>query len=58
MENRRKVFAAIQEVLSASAEISGEVAKRLERVAGLFGVEATGSRSSKVTSLDPKAKAS
>ena len=29
MDDRRRVFAAIQEVLSASAEISGEVAKRL-----------------------------
>jgi hypothetical protein len=60
MDDRRKVFAAIQEVLSASAEISGEVAKRLEQVAGLFGIDAAGflDRPSHVTSLDPKAKAS
>ena len=40
MDERRKVFAAIQEVLSASAEISGEAAKRLKEVAGLFGLDA------------------
>ncbi|WP_065755660.1 DUF3141 domain-containing protein [Bradyrhizobium paxllaeri] len=38
-DERRKTFAAIQEVLSASAEISGEVAKRLKQVAGLFGLD-------------------
>jgi hypothetical protein len=37
---RRIAFAGIREVLSASAEISGEVAKRLNRVAELFGVDA------------------
>jgi pimeloyl-ACP methyl ester carboxylesterase len=59
MDDRRKVFAAIQEVLSASAEISGEVAKRLQQVAGLFGIDATGlGRLSNVTPLDPQAKAS
>ncbi len=40
MDERRKVFATIQEVLSASAEISGEAAKRLKEVAGLFGLDA------------------
>ncbi len=39
MDERRKAFAAIQEVLSASAEISGEVARRLKQVAELFGLE-------------------
>src|SRR5262245_27877799 len=39
MEARRKVFAAVQEVLSASAQISGEVAKRLKDVAALFGLD-------------------
>jgi hypothetical protein len=39
MDDRRKVFTAIEEVLSASAEISGEVAKRLKEVAGLFGLD-------------------
>ena len=36
---RRKAFAAVQEVLSASAEISGELANRLKQVAGLFGLD-------------------
>ena len=35
---RRAVFAAIQEVLSATGEISGETRTRLDRVAQLFGV--------------------
>ena len=39
MDERRKVFAGIQEILSASAGISGEVAKRLAHVAELFGLE-------------------
>jgi hypothetical protein len=39
MDARRKVFAAVQEVVSASAAISGEVAHRLKRVAELFGLE-------------------
>jgi len=57
---RRAVFAAIREVLSASAEISGEVASRLKRVAELFGVEATGlsEQQSNVAPFDPQAKAS
>ena len=37
---RRAAFTAIREVLSASAAISGEVAKRLKRLAELFGLEA------------------
>src|SRR5947199_6399195 len=37
---RHAAFKAIREVLSASAAISGEVAKRLKRVAQLFGVDA------------------
>ena len=39
MDERRKAFAAIQDVLSASAKISGEVAERLKQVAGLFGLD-------------------
>lgn len=50
---RRRAFAAIQDVLSASAEISGEVAKRLEQVAGLFGLDAADR--SNVRSLGSKA---
>jgi pimeloyl-ACP methyl ester carboxylesterase len=37
-EERRNGFAIIREVLSASAQISGESAQRLHRVAQLFGV--------------------
>ena len=60
VNQRRAAFAVIQEVLSASAEISGEAARRLKQVAGLFGVEAVegSERASKVAPFDPKAKAS
>jgi len=59
-DNRRAAFAAIREVLSASAAISGEVANRLQRVAELFGVDAkeTSEGTSNVAPFDPKAKAS
>ena len=53
---RRAAFAAIQEVLSASSEISGEVAKRLNRISELFGIDA--GVASNVAPFDPKAKAS
>jgi pimeloyl-ACP methyl ester carboxylesterase len=58
--DRRSAFAAIREVLSASAEISGEVAKRLKRVAELFGVDAleVSESASNVAPFDPRAKAS
>jgi hypothetical protein len=46
-DERRAGLAAIREVLSASAEISGEIAKRLDRVTQLFGLTA-----------EPQAKAS
>jgi hypothetical protein len=52
IDERRKAFAALQEVLSASAEISGEVAKRLNQVAGLFGLEGN------TIVFDPKARTS
>ena len=54
IDERRRVFAAIQDVLSASAEISGEVAKRLKQVAGLFGLDGQGN----TVPFDPKARAS
>jgi hypothetical protein len=54
MDERRRAFAAIQDVLSASAEISGDVAKRLKEVAGLFGLDGQG----KTVPFDPKARAS
>jgi hypothetical protein len=59
-EERRAGFAAISEVLSASAAISGEVAKRLGRVAGLFGIDGRGiqGKRSNVAPFDPKTKAS
>jgi len=43
MDDRRRVLSMIQEILSASAEISGEVASRLKQVVALFGLEAEGS---------------
>jgi pimeloyl-ACP methyl ester carboxylesterase len=57
---RHAAFTAIREVLSASAAISGEVAKRLKRVAQLFGVDAdeVSDKPSNVAPFDPKAKAS
>jgi pimeloyl-ACP methyl ester carboxylesterase len=57
---RHAAFAAIREVLSASAAISGEVAKRLKRVAELFGIDASEfpDKASNVAPFDPKAKAS
>ena len=54
MDERGKAFAIVQEVLSASAEISGEVAKRLKHVADLFGLD--GQRNT--LPFDPKARAS
>jgi hypothetical protein len=50
----------LPEVLSASAAISGEVAKRLGRVAELFGIDAVGiqGQPSNVAPFDPKTKAS
>ena len=38
-EVRRKAFAALRRVLGAAGDLTGETAQRLERVAGLFGVE-------------------
>lgn len=57
---RQSTFAAIRKVLSASAEISGEVAKRLKRVAELFGVDADEflDKAPNVAPFDPRAKAS
>ncbi len=52
MDERRRAFALIEEVLSASAGISGEVAKRLKQVASLFGLEGN------TVPFDPKARAS
>lgn len=54
---RLAAVAMIREVLSASGEITGERASRLQRIAALFGVEA-GEGTSNITPFDPKAKAS
>jgi pimeloyl-ACP methyl ester carboxylesterase len=54
MDERRRAFAAIEDVLAASAGISGEVAKRLKQVAGLFGLEDQGN----TVPFDPKARMS
>ena len=54
MDERRRAFAAIRDVLSASAGISGEVSRRLKQVAGLFGLKDEGN----TVPLDPKARAS
>jgi pimeloyl-ACP methyl ester carboxylesterase len=53
---RRTAFETIRNVLSASADISGEVARRLRRVAELFGLDAGGEPASKVAPFD-KARA-
>jgi pimeloyl-ACP methyl ester carboxylesterase len=60
VRQRRAAFAAMREVLSASGEIASERASRLQRIAALFGVDASeGSETaSSVTPFDPKAKAS
>jgi hypothetical protein len=57
-DDRRMAFNAIREVLSASAEISGEVGRRLKQVAELFGVEAPESSAGAPDAIDPKARAS
>lgn len=57
---RQAAFFAIREVLSASASISGEVAKRLQRIAELFRIDAdeVSGVSSNISPFDPQAKAS
>lgn len=58
VNQRRAAFAAMREVLSASEDITGERASRLERIAGLFGVDPGEVRVSNVAPFDPKARAS
>jgi hypothetical protein len=55
---RRAAFAAMREVLSASEDIGGERAHRLQRIAGLFGLEGEGEATSNVAPFDPQARAS
>ena len=57
MDQRHAVFAAIREVLSVGSEISGETAKRLGRVAQLFGVSGEATEGS-AGSFSSQAKAS
>ena len=58
MNRRRAAFAAMREVLSASADITGERANRLRRVAELFGLDGEGEMTSNVAPFDPQARAS
>ena len=57
MEPRRAAVAAIRDVLSIAGEISGETARRLGRIAQLFGV-GEGAPDTGGSSLKPRAKAS
>jgi pimeloyl-ACP methyl ester carboxylesterase len=57
MKSRRGAFHAIREVLSAGGEISGETARRLDRVAQLFGVS-EGVAEGSAGPRNPQAKAS
>jgi hypothetical protein len=56
----RAAFAAVSEVLSASEEITGERASRLQHIAALFGLDAgeTSGKASNVAPFDPRARAS
>jgi hypothetical protein len=57
-ELRQAGFAVIRDVLSASAAVSGEAAKRLQRVAELFGVAEVGTSKANTGPFDQQAKAS
>jgi Protein of unknown function (DUF3141) len=56
IQQRRAVFGAIREVLSAGGEVSGETAERLARVAQIFGVKQAANEAA--ASFNPEAKAS
>jgi pimeloyl-ACP methyl ester carboxylesterase len=58
ISQRRAAFAAMRTVLSVVGEITGERARRLQRVAALFGIDAKEERAAIVAPFDPKAKAS
>jgi hypothetical protein len=55
---KREAFDAMREVLSASADITGERARRFKRIAELFGLEGEGDSTSNVAPFDPQARAS
>jgi len=57
-EARRKGLATIRDVLSASAAISGEAAKRLARITELFGATEESTSQAIANPFDPKARAS
>jgi len=57
-EARRKGLATIREVLSASAAISGEAAKRLARITELFGATEESNPQAIANPFDPQARAS
>jgi hypothetical protein len=57
-EARRKGLAAIRDVLSASAELSGETAKRLRRITELFGATEDSTSQAIANPFDPHARAS
>jgi pimeloyl-ACP methyl ester carboxylesterase len=57
-ETRRTAFAVIRDVLSVSAEISGEAAARLRRVEQLFGLSEDEPSPANTSPFDPQAKAS
>ena len=48
-EVRRKALAALRRVLSAAGDMTGEAAQRLQRIAGLFGVESRPSAAGNAT---------
>ncbi|MGW1423467.1 DUF3141 domain-containing protein [Bradyrhizobium manausense] len=60
VNSRHGAFEAIERVLSASEDVTGERARRLAQIASLFGIDATGGteKASNVAPFDPKAKAS
>ncbi|WP_440641405.1 DUF3141 domain-containing protein [Bradyrhizobium sp. PUT101] len=57
INQRRALFESMRDVLSASGELVGEPARRLQRIAALLGVEAGEGSKSNVASFD-QAKAS
>jgi hypothetical protein len=57
-EKRRAAFAVIREVLSASAKISGETAKRLNEIGRLFGIDAGEMPENRTVPFNPQARAS
>jgi hypothetical protein len=58
MDTRRRGLDAIRDVLSASAEVSGEAAARLRRITELFGLAEEGRSDTTTTPFDSQARAS